>query len=86
MAKLEIMKIQVLQDGSGNNTGVYIPMNDWKIISQKHLDLQDLIDIPKNKKKISALLGKLSIETANEMIEELEQSRKSWEVRLNKQI
>ena len=60
-------------------------MNDWKIISQKHLDLKDLIVIPKNKKKISALIGKLSIETANEMIEELEQSRKSWEIRLNKQ-
>ena len=85
MAKLEIMKIQVLQDGSGNNTGVYIPMNDWKIISQKHLELNDLIDIPKNKKKISALVGQLSNETAAEMIKDFEQSRKSWEIRLNKQ-
>ncbi len=77
------MKIQILQDGFGNNTGVYIPMNDWKIISSKHLDLNDLIYIPKNKKKISELVGQLSTESATEMIKDIEQSRKSWETRLN---
>ncbi len=35
------MKIQVLQDGFGNNTGIYIPMNDWNILSQKYQYLKD---------------------------------------------
>lgn len=78
------MKIQVLQDSFGNNTGVYIPMSDWKIISQKHSDLNDLVAIPKSKKKISELVGLLSSETSNELIQEIEESRKSWEVRFNK--
>ena len=80
------MKLQVLQDGFGNNTGVFIPMNDWKIISQKHNDLKDLIVIPKAKKKISELAGMLSSDTADAMIKEIEESRNSWEDRLKKQF
>jgi hypothetical protein len=80
------MKLQVLQDGFGNNTGVFIPMNDWKIITQKHLDLKELITIPKTKKKISELAGLLSSDTADAMIKEVEESRKSWEERLKKQF
>lgn len=80
------MKLQVLQDGFGNNTGVYIPMNDWEIISQKHQDLKGLVAIPKAKRKISELAGLLSSETANAMLEAIEQSRKGWEERLNKQF
>ena len=80
------MKLQVLQDGFGNNTGVYIPMNDWKIISQRHLDLKELITIPKTKKKISELAGLLSSDTADAMLKEVEESRKGWEERLKKQF
>lgn len=80
------MKLQILQDGFGNNTGVYIPMNDWKIISQKHTDLKELITIPKAKTKNSELAGMLSSETADAMIKEVEESRKSWEERLKKQF
>ena len=70
------MKIQVLQDSFGNNTGVFIPMNDWNIISQKHLDLKELLKIPKAKTKISDLLGQLSSETANAMLKEVDESRR----------
>jgi hypothetical protein len=81
-----MMRIQVLQDGFGNNTGVYIPMNDWNIISQKHQDLKELVTIPKTKRKISELAGLLSSETANAMLKEVEESRKNWEERLSKQF
>ena len=80
------MKLQVLQDAFGNNTGVYIPMNDWIIISQKHQDLKELVTIPKAKRKISELAGLLSTETANTMLKEVEESRKNWEQRLSKQF
>jgi hypothetical protein len=80
------MKLQVLKDGFGNNTGVYIPMNDWNIISQKHQDLKDLVNIPKAKIKISELAGLLSSETANEILKETEDSRENWEDRINKQF
>jgi hypothetical protein len=80
------MKIQLLQDGFGNNTGVYIPMNDWKIISQRHVDLQELLVLPKAKKKISELVGLLSAETADTMIKEVEISRKAWGNRSKKQV
>lgn len=78
------MKIQVLQDGFGNNTGVYIPMNEWKIISQRHIDLQELLSIPKSKNKISELVGLLSADTADAMIKDVETSRKVWENRSKK--
>lgn len=80
------MKLQVLQDGFGNNTGVYIPMKDWEIISQKHQDLKKLVTIPKAKRKISELAGLLSVDAANEILKEVEQSRISWEERINKQL
>lgn len=78
------MKIQVLQDGFGNNTGVYIPMNDWKIICQRHIDLKELVVVPKSKNKISKLVGLLSANTAAAMIKDVADSRKTWENRLKK--
>lgn len=80
------MKIQVLQDSFGKDTGVFIPMNDWNVISEKYTDLKALMDKPKAKKKISELAGALSTETANAMLEEVKESRKGWEERLKKQF
>lgn len=62
------MRLQVIQDGYGNNTGVFVPINDWNEIVQKHHDLKILVNIePAIKPKLSDLAGKLSHETTIEM-------------------
>ena len=65
------MQLQVLKDSFGRNTGVFIPMEDWNIISQRHEDLKALVNISKTKKKISDLVGALSNETANDMLKSI---------------
>ena len=81
------MRIQIIQDGHGKNTGVFVPINDWKTIIQKHEDLKSLVDIePFSKKKLSELAGKLSHETAEAMQKYVTESRNEWEERLNKQF
>jgi hypothetical protein len=81
------MNVQILQDGLGQNTGVFIPMNDWQVIIQKHEDLKSLVNIePPPKKNLSALAGKLSHETAEAMQKQVAESRNEWEERLNKQF
>lgn len=78
------MQIQILKDSFGKNTGVFIPMEDWNIISQKYEDLKNLANVSKTKKKISDLVGALSDETANAMLEEVKKGREDWESRLSK--
>jgi hypothetical protein len=80
------MRVQVLQDGHGHNTGVFIPMNDWQAIIQKHEDLKALVNIEPPKKKLSELAGKLSHETAEAMQKQVAESRDEWEERLIKQF
>lgn len=81
------MRLQVLQDGSGKNTGVFIPMNDWNVIVQKHEDLKTLVNIePVAKKKLSELAGTLSHETAEAMQKYVVEGRNEWEERLKKQF
>lgn len=36
------MKLQVLQDNFGNQTGVYIPMEDWTLIKNSYPDIETL--------------------------------------------
>ncbi|MFI5138196.1 MAG: hypothetical protein ACHQIM_10240 [Sphingobacteriales bacterium] len=63
------MKRQVIQDGYGNNTGVFVPITDWEVITQKHQDLKGLVNIePGPKKKLSELAGALSKETGEAML------------------
>jgi len=33
--KLSTMHLQLLKDGNGNNSGIFINMADWEIITQK---------------------------------------------------
>ena len=33
------MRLQILQDGKGNETGVFIPMEDWEIIKSQYPDI-----------------------------------------------
>lgn len=81
------MRLQVIQDGYGKNTGVFIPMNDWNVIVQKHEDLKILVNIePVAKKKLSELAGTLSHETAEAMQKHVVESRNEWEERLKKQF
>lgn len=36
------MKLQVVQDGKGNNTGVFIPMEDWNLIKNQYPDIENV--------------------------------------------
>ncbi|HUM53371.1 MAG TPA: hypothetical protein PK431_16225 [Chitinophagales bacterium] len=81
------MSLQIIQDGQGQNTGVFVPISDWNMIIQKHQDLKALVNIdPLPKKKLSELAGKLSHETAEAMQKQVSESRNEWEQRLNKQF
>ena len=81
------MSLQLIKDGNGKNTGVFIPMSDWDIITQTHEDLKGLVSIePVPKKKLSELAGTLSKETAEVMLKYVEESRNEWEQRQKKQF
>lgn len=36
------MSLQVIQDGKGNNAGVFIPYNEWNQLKKQHKELQAL--------------------------------------------
>ena len=36
------MKLQVLHDNFGNQTGVYVPMEDWNLIKNNYPDIETL--------------------------------------------
>jgi hypothetical protein len=81
------MSLQVIKDGDGNNTGVFVPIADWDEIVKKHDDLKSLVNLSQSpKNKLSELAGKLSDETAEAMLKHVEESRNEWEERLNKQF
>ena len=47
------MKLQVLQDNFGNQTGVYVPMEDWKLITDNYPDIETIDqDLPQWEKDI----------------------------------
>ncbi|MCC5929971.1 MAG: addiction module component CHP02574 family protein [Cyclobacteriaceae bacterium] len=47
------MKIQVIQDGKGNDTGVFIPIDDWIRIKQSYPDIESMdIDLPQWEKDL----------------------------------
>jgi hypothetical protein len=47
------MKFQIIQDGKGNNTGVFIPIEDWAFIKANYPDIDSLAqEIPEWQKKI----------------------------------
>ena len=74
--------VQVIKDGNGVNSGVYIPMSDWNELVRKHDDLKALVNIEQDdrkKVKLSDLIGKLSDKTAADMLKYVEASRNEWE-------
>ena len=38
------MKVQVVQDDQGKDTGVFIPMNEWLLIKDNYPDIEDIDD------------------------------------------
>jgi hypothetical protein len=41
------MSLQIVLDSNGNNSGVYIPSQEWAIIKQQYPDIEDVFnDIP----------------------------------------
>lgn len=47
------MKLQLLKDGEGKNTGVFIPIQDWTLIKINYPDIDDLDqDIPDWQKQL----------------------------------
>ena len=80
------MNLQIIKDGQGTRTGIFIPISDWDVITAKHEDLKQLIPVEQPiKKKLSELAGALSSEVASNLLKHVEESRKGWDDRLNKQ-
>ena len=47
------MKLQVIQDGDGNEAGVFIPMSDWLLIKNIYPDIEAVDhDLPKWEKDL----------------------------------
>jgi hypothetical protein len=35
------MRLQIIQDGQGKSTGVFIPMEDWTLIKNQYPDIEN---------------------------------------------
>ncbi|MBD8083716.1 addiction module protein [Chryseobacterium caseinilyticum] len=50
------MSLQYIKDAQGNNTGVFIPIDEWQLLTEKYIGLQQIelegIDIPDWHKQI----------------------------------
>jgi len=81
------MPLQYITDNTGAHTAVVIPINEWEMLTRKHEDLKTLEEAPtKPKVKLSEFAGKLSLETAEAMLNYVAESRNGWEERLKKQL
>ena len=70
------MNLQYISDARGRHTAVVIPIEEWNNITAKHEDLKEL---EKPKMKPSDFRGAISKETAEAMIQYVEQSRNEWD-------
>ena len=58
------MNLQILHDSNGNNSGVYIPAQEWTLIKQQYPDIEEVSgDIPEWQKEI--LLARLEAISKN---------------------
>lgn len=47
------MRLQVIQDGQGRDTGVFIPMEDWTLIKKQYPDIETInADLPQWEKDL----------------------------------
>ena len=77
------MSLQLIQDGSGKTTGVFIPIREWKQLKKQHRDLEFLEYTEPTKAQILQELkeavmelpliekGKLKARPAKELLNEL---------------
>ncbi|MDX2128894.1 MAG: hypothetical protein SFU91_07660 [Chloroherpetonaceae bacterium] len=81
------MAIQIIKGKDGLNTGVFVPIEEWITIIQKHEDLKNLVDLEqKPKRKISELAGTLSPEAGEALLKHVADSRNEWEERFNREL
>jgi hypothetical protein len=80
--------IRTIVTPQNNNLTVSIPNNyigkEIEVLLYSKEELGE--EIPKQKKKMSDFWGTLSDQTATEMLQEVEQGRKEWDERLQKQF
>jgi hypothetical protein len=77
------MRLQVIQDGKGKTTGVYIPINEWKELKKKYKSLEVLEYVEPTKGQLlqelkeavvelnSIKQGKLKARPAKDLLDEL---------------
>ncbi len=77
------MKLQMIQDGRGKATGVFIPIKEWKQLKKQYSDLETLEYEEPTKEKVLQELkeavielsliqkGKLNARSAKELLNEL---------------
>jgi hypothetical protein len=47
------MNLQVLHDSDGNNSGVYIPVQEWNLIKKQYPDIEEIAEeLPEWQKQI----------------------------------
>lgn len=56
------MRLQVIQDSKGKTTGVYIPINEWKVLKKQYKDLEALEYVEPSKEQILQELKEAVIE------------------------
>ena len=76
------MRVQVIHDSDGKNTGVFIPYNDWNKLKKQHKDLADLEPADSKKEVLTNIKkgleevqlfkkGKLKTTSAKDFLNEL---------------
>lgn len=72
------MKLQVIRDGNGKDTGVFIPIEDWTLIKNNYPDIEQIdAGIPQWEKEIidnrldAITQNPKRLRPINELLEEL---------------
>jgi hypothetical protein len=77
------MSVQVIHDGKGRATGVYIPINEWEALKKRYEDLESMEVVEPSKEQVLSELaqaikelalieeGKLKARPAKELLNEL---------------
>ncbi len=75
------MRLQIIQDGQGKNSGVFIPIEDWTLIKINYPDIDTLdSNIPNWQKKLldtrlkAITKNPMSIKPIDELFNELDKS------------
>ena len=77
------MRLQIIEDGKGKATGVFIPINEWKALKKRYKDLaaleyeeptkeQILMELKEAVKELTLIKqGKLKARPAKELLNKL---------------